>query len=250
MLLLCEVGQTFDPEQREFTQLWRGPQQTVLLQHLEAAGQLVEAQQVVPAAMQNGVVPVVQQVCPAAHDVFPQQKPAEALQNFPPVLFVQQVWDAAHDKAVVVPQQIPAETEQYVDPLLRWQQVWDAAQEVVALVPQQTPPAWMQKLPGQQVIPARHFGEQLCAAACLIPRVPTTEPNSKDANRPMACRRGIGLAKMRAASSARLLISRYLRKQVKQERSDASPTRIFQRYMIIPRSTRFEQCLLVMFWTE
>jgi hypothetical protein len=79
----------------------------------------------------------------------------------------------------VLPQHEPAETEQNLAPLLFVQQVWPAAHEVL---PQQVVPALIQKLgesePAQQVWPALHFGSQSAAFACRVHRLAIAAPNT------------------------------------------------------------------------
>jgi hypothetical protein len=193
-----------DAEQRPLTQLWDCPQQTELPQHFWVGPQLVVPQQVCAGATQNFVGFVLQQVWLGAHEVLPQQWPAETEQNLPPPLFVQQDWAGAHE---VLPQHEPAETEQNLPPALFVQQVWLAAHEVL---PQQVVPALIQKVrpePAQQVWPGLHAGLQSAAFACRVHRPANAAPNTNPVMRCIACRRGIGLARMREASSNRLLIN-------------------------------------------
>jgi hypothetical protein len=79
-----------DPEHRPLTQRWNCPQQTELPQHCWVGLQLDVPQQVCEAATQNFVGFVLQQVWLAAHEVSPQQWPAETEQKLPPLLLVQQ----------------------------------------------------------------------------------------------------------------------------------------------------------------
>jgi hypothetical protein len=198
-LRLCRaVGHLEDAEQSPFTH-WTPAAQEVLPQHVR------------PAAAQNGELPVVQQSWPALQPTetpaAPQQNPPEGEQNCPDGP-VQQVWPALQP---VVPQHNPAEGEQYVlVPPGTVQQVWLAWQEVLALLPQHTPPAAIQKLPGQQRKPGLQAGVQVAACASLIPRAPKMAAATTLVSCLSACRRGIGLARMRAASSTRLLINLFL----------------------------------------
>jgi hypothetical protein len=136
-------------------------------------------------------------------ETLPQQKPPELEQNVVPLVFVQQVWPALQDE---FPQHNWPALIQYFDPLLPVQQVWPALQEEL---PQHSLPAAMQNgLPvlvsaGQQDCPGVQAGEQVAALARLIPIALKTMPSSNAPSNLTACRRGIGLARIRAASSTR-----------------------------------------------
>jgi hypothetical protein len=186
-------------------QLW-----PALMQYLEP---LVPVQQVCPALQEilpqqnppefeQNVEPLelVQQVCPALHELLPQQLWPAFIQYFKPFVPVQQVCPALQEP---LPQQNPPEPVQYLEPVVPVQQVCPALQDEV---PQHNFPAAIQKLPAQQVCPGEHFGEQLCASACLTVTAPKAAPASTPMRRFSASRRGIGLARMRAASSIMWLI--------------------------------------------
>jgi hypothetical protein len=228
-----------EAEQRLLTQLWVGPQQVVLPQHfcpaLQAPGEPALPQHDWPALMQYFVpfVPV-QQVWPAVQETLPQQKPPELEQNVVPPEFVQQVCPALQEE---FPQHNWPALIQYFEPFVPVQHVWPALQ---AILPQQNPPEPVQNvvepevqqvwpalqeeppqhslpaaiqngfvaLPaaGQQLFPGEHAGEHVAAFARLIPIALKTMPISKAPSNLTACRRGIGLARIRAASSTRWVI--------------------------------------------
>ena len=96
-----------------------------------------------PALIQYFVpfVPV-QQLWPALHETFPQQKPAEAEQNFAPLVFVQQTCEALQNPgAPLSPQHDWPALMQYFTPFVSVQQPCPALQ---GTLPQQKPPEGVQ----------------------------------------------------------------------------------------------------------
>jgi len=258
---LLRLDQDLDTSQRPVLQTWFGPQHTVRPQQVSVRPQEVFPQQVAPRVAQNGWEPVrqhsskrpqevlpqhvrpiaplqnffplvaVQQASPAAQDVLPQHiRPVAPLQNFCPLVAVQQAWPAAQD---VLPQHARPAPLQNFAPVVAVQQVAPDAQ---ALLPQQVSASLTQKLatpvPGQHFRPLPHAGAHvtlgLCSvglwdSACLTPNAASRPPVNTRPSAFKACRRGWGLARMRAASSKRLPISFSLIQQNKQRCGNSRP---------------------------
>ncbi len=146
----------------------------------------------------------VQQLWPALHEMFPQQKPAETEQNFVPLVFVQQVCPALQKPgAPLSPQHDWPALMQYFAPFVSVQQPCPALQ---GTLPQQKPPEGVQTggfADVQHVVPGPQAGEQFAAVARLIPIAPKKTPARRLLTSFSAWRRGIGLARIRAARSNR-----------------------------------------------
>jgi len=134
-------------------------------------------QQVVPLAAQNGVDPVEQHTWVELQEVFPQQVVPPLAQNgLDPV--VQQVW---------------VELQPEVSP-----------QQVFPLLTQKVCPPYLQGTPPSRQRPKASGAT--CALASRLPSVPRRPPASAPASSFNACRRGVGPARMRAASSRKLAV--------------------------------------------
>ena len=187
---LLRLDQDFDTSQRPALQIWFGPQHTVRPQQVSVRPQDVFPQQVAPRVAQNGWEPVRQHSCRAPQEVLPQHvRPVAPLQNFCPLVPVQQAWPAAQD---VLPQHVrPVAPLQNFAPVVAVQQARPAAQDVLpqhirpaplqnlapvvavqqvspdaqALLPQQVSRSLTQKLatpvPGQHLRPLPHAGEHV-----------------------------------------------------------------------------------------
>jgi len=209
--LVLRPDQDFDTSQRPLRHFWFVPQHTVLPQQTSVCGHEVFPQQVAPRTAQKGWEPVLQHCSKAPQEVLPQHTRPRPAQNFCPVVPVQQALPTAHD---VLPQQVRPTPLQNVVPLVATQHALPVGHDDL---PQQTREAATQK-PGvlvvQHLCPAVQAGRQVeefsgsaaCESARLTPNAARILPARIRPIAVRACRRGRGLASMRAASSNRLPI--------------------------------------------